>query len=53
MQSVRGRRIAHDISDKWNLEKWCKRTYLQNRNGPTDIENTDDIQRGKGGEGIN
>ena len=23
----------------WNLEKWCRGTYLQSRNRDTDVEN--------------
>ena len=52
-RNVRGKQIAYDISYKWDLKKWYKGAYLQNRNRPTDIENTDGIQRGKGREGIN
>ena len=29
----------HDITYLWNLKKWYKWTYLQNRNRLTDIEN--------------
>ena len=32
----------------WNLEKWCRRTYLQGRNRDTDVENR---HAGVGGEG--
>ena len=32
----------------WNLEKWYRRTYLQSRNGDTDVENNlMDISGGK------
>ena len=35
-------------------KKWYKRTYLQNRNRVTDVENTSVVSRGRvGGEGIN
>ena len=29
----------YDISYMWNLKKWYKWTYLQNRNRVTDVEN--------------
>ena len=29
----------YDIAYRWNLKKWYKWTYLQNRNRLTDIEN--------------
>ena len=35
----REREILYDIAYMWNLKKWFKWTYLQNRNRPTDIEN--------------
>ena len=41
----------HDITYMWNLKKWYKWTYLQNRNRLTDIENKHGYQRGKSGEG--
>ena len=34
----RERQISYDITYMWNLKKWYKRTYLQNRNRLTDIE---------------
>ena len=38
----------------WNLEKWYRLPYLQNRNRDTDIENKCmDTKRGKGGSGMN
>ena len=34
----------------WNLEKWYKWSYLQNRNSDTDVENKRmDIKEGKEG----
>ena len=36
---LRERQISHDITYMWNLKKWYKRAYLQNRNRLTDIEN--------------
>ena len=35
----RERKISHDITFMWNLKKWYKWTYLQNRNRLTDFEN--------------
>ena len=31
-QSDRERQITYDITYTWNLKKWYKQTYLQNRN---------------------
>ena len=31
--------ILYDITYMWNLKKWYKWTYLQNRNTVTDVEN--------------
>ena len=36
----------------WNLEKWYKCTYLQGRNGDTDVENGH-LDGGWGAKGIN
>ena len=39
----------------WNLEKWYRRSYLQNRNRDTDIDNKctgTKGERGKGGVGV-
>ena len=34
----------------WNLEKWCRLTYLQSRNRDTDVENKlMDTKVGRGG----
>ena len=35
----------------WNLKKWYKWTYLQNRNRVTDVENKLIVTRGRRGEG--
>ena len=35
----------------WNLKKWYKRTYLQNKNRVKDVENNLMVTRGKAGEG--
>ena len=39
--------ISDDIAYMWNIKKWCKGTYLQNRNRLTDIERKHGYQRGK------
>ena len=46
-KSERERQISHDITYMWNLEKWYKQTYLQNRNRLTDIENKHIVTKGK------
>ena len=38
-KSDRQRQILYDITCMWNLKKWYKWTYLQNRSTPTDLEN--------------
>ena len=38
-KSDRDREISYDIAYMWNLKKWYKWTYLQNRNRVTDVEN--------------
>ena len=38
-KSDRERHISYDIAYRWNLNKLCKWTYLQNRNRVTDVEN--------------
>ena len=40
--------MSYDIADTWNLEKGYKRTYLQNRNRLTDVENRLMATRGEG-----
>ena len=44
---------SHDITYMWNLKKWYKWTYLQNRNRLTNIENKFIVTKGKRGGGIN
>ena len=39
IKSDRERQMLCDITYKWNLKKWYKWTYLQNRNRLTGIEN--------------
>ena len=51
-KSDRGRQISYDITYTWNLKKWYKWTYLQNR--LTDIENKIMVTKGeRWGGGIN
>ena len=49
-QSERERQISYDITYMWNLIKWYKWTYLQNRNRPTDSENRLVVTKGEGGK---
>ena len=51
IKSDRERQISYDIAYMWNLKKWCKWTYIQNRNRLTDIENKFMVTKGEGGEG--
>ena len=46
-KSDRERQIPYDITCMWNLKKWYKRTYLQNGNRLTDIENKLMVTKGK------
>ena len=39
----------HDIIYMWNLKKWYKWTYLQNRTRITDIENKFMVTKGERG----
>ena len=41
--------ISYDIAYMWNLKKWYKWTYLQNRNRLADIENKLMVTKGEGG----
>ena len=45
----RERQIAYDIAFMWNLKKWYKWTYLQNRNRHIDIENKLMVTKGERG----
>ena len=38
-KSERERKVSYDIVYMYNIKKWCKWTYLQNRNRLTDIDN--------------
>ena len=51
-KSDRERQVSCDFPYMWNLKKWYKWTYLQNRNRLTDIEKKLTVTKGKsGGEG--
>ena len=50
-KSDRKGQILLDIAYMWNLKKWYKWTYLQNRNRLTDVENKLMVTRGGSGEG--
>ena len=52
-KSDRERQISYDIAYMWNLKKWYKWTYLQNRNRVTDVENKLMVTRGERVGGIN
>ena len=52
-KSYREKQISYDITYMWNLKKWYKWTYLQNRNRHTDTENKLMVTKGKCGGGIN
>ena len=43
---VRERQILYDISYKWNLKRWHKWTYIQNKNRPSDKTNM--VTKGEG-----
>ena len=50
-KSDRKGQISYDIAYMWNLKKWYKWTYLQNRNRVTDVKNKLTVNRGEGEEG--
>ena len=45
------RQISYNITYMWNLKKWYKWTYLQNRNRLTDLENKVMVTKGVRWEG--
>ena len=45
-QSDRERQVSHDIIYLWNLTKWYKWSYLQNRNRLTDTESKFTVTKG-------
>ena len=42
-----GGQISYDITYMWNLKKWYKWTFLQNRNRLTDLENKCMVTKGE------
>ena len=53
-KSDRERQISYDITYMWNLKKFYKQSYLQNRNRLTDIENKLMVPKGESwGGGLN
>ena len=46
-KSGRERQIAYDITYMWNPKQWYKRTYSENRNRVTDVENKRMFTKGK------
>ena len=52
-KSDREWQISYDIAYMWNLKKWYKWTYLQNRSRVTDVENKLMVTKGEMGGGIN
>jgi len=47
-KSEREKQILYINAYMWNLEKWYRWFYLQNRNRETDVENKHGYQRGWG-----
>ena len=47
-KSEREKQILYNIVYMWNLEKWYRWTYLQNRNRDTDVDNK--LMDSKGGK---
>ena len=50
-KSDRERQISYDLTYMWNLKRWYKQTYLQNRNRLTDTENKLIVTKEKRGAG--
>ena len=48
-KSDRERQISYDITYMYNLKKWHKWTYLQNRKGPKDTEYKLMVTKGESG----
>ena len=48
-KSDREGQISYDIAYIWNLKKWYKWTYLQNKNWATDVEKKLIITKGQRG----
>ena len=53
VSEVSQRKISYNITYMWNLKKWDKWNYLQNRNRLSDFENKLWLSKGKavGGNG--
>ena len=47
LSEVRERQISYDITYMWNLMKWYKWTYLQNRDRLRDIESELMVTKGE------
>ena len=47
LSEVRERQKSYDITYMWNVKKWYRWTYLQNRNRLTDIENKLMVTKGE------
>ena len=52
LHTCQTKQISYISTYMWNLEKWCRGTYFQNRNGDTNREQIYRHQVGNGG-GIN
>ena len=48
-KSDRERQILYDITYMWNIKRWYKWIYLQNRKRLTDMENKLMVTKGEGG----
>ena len=51
-KSDRERQLSYDTTFRWNLNKWYKWTYLQNRKRLTDLEDGLVVARGEESEGM-
>ena len=49
-KSDRESQISYDMTYMWNLKRWYKWTYLQNRNRLTVVENKLMVTKGEAGE---
>ena len=52
-KSEREKQILYISTCMWNLEKWYRCSYLQNRNRDTDVENKLMDTEGEGRDGMN
>ena len=53
LSEIRQRQTSDDVIYMWNLKKWHKWTFLQNRNRVTNVENRLMVTRGGREKGIN